>query len=94
MVSHRECVSDLPGVDLADVVRHRNRRRCQVHTTYGDGACAIHSVFGDVKNGQVVEEGARLSFLKILEPLQTYSWRTCTMHHCLDICSKFCGINY
>ena len=38
-------------------------RRCEVKRTKGDGACAIHSVFGEDLHGEFEKEGAR-TFLR------------------------------
>ena len=36
----------VPQVDIPQPFRALNGKSCSSHTTYGDGACSIHSIFG------------------------------------------------
>ena len=53
-------------VDLSDVVlelpsevQRLHGARMQIVETAGDGACAIHSVWGDMEHGRLFKEDAR-----------------------------------
>ena len=52
-------VLHVPNLDAPAVVRALHLRRCQVNLTNGDGACAVHSVFGENRRGMFEKVGAR-----------------------------------
>ena len=49
----------VPAVDAPVVVRALHLRTCQVNRTNGDGACSIHSVFGEKRRGMYEKNDAR-----------------------------------
>ena len=52
-------VLHVTNLDAPAVVRGLHLRRCQVNLTNGDGACAVHSVFGENRRGMFEKVGAR-----------------------------------
>ena len=62
-VKHAEKVLHITSLDAHAACRDLHMRRCHVHYTKGDGACAIHSVFGAIHRGEFEKVNAR-SFLR------------------------------
>ena len=50
-------------MDAPDVVQNLHGSSCEIRLTKGDGACAIHSVFGDDVSGEFVKANARAFLL-------------------------------
>ena len=63
-------------LDAPSAFQALHQRRCQIQRTKGDGACAIHSVFGVLRRGVLEKVGAR-HFLrdKFGEDVATFSAR-------------------
>ena len=49
----------VPNLEAPAVVRELHLRRCQVNPTNGNGACSVHSVFGENRRGMFEKVGAR-----------------------------------
>ena len=50
---------EIHTVGAPDVVQNLHGSSCEIRLTKGDGACAIHSVFGDDVSGEFVKVNAR-----------------------------------
>ena len=49
----------VPNLEAPAVVRELHLRRCQVNPTNGNGACSVHSVFGEEHRGTFFKANAR-----------------------------------
>ena len=54
---------EIHTVGAPDVVQNLHGSSCEIRLTKGDGACAIHSVFGDDVSGEFVKANARAFLL-------------------------------
>ena len=54
-----ESILQVPDETLSEDFRGLNGKRCRLHTTAGGGACAIHSVFGNLTAQGYFKQNAR-----------------------------------